>query len=122
MPTSWPTFEPRAGDVGIKEQLRAHIKDRSSRRAYQPKVKKVPDGFRPVRDRSREMIRSVEASSKQKRMSGLPSGSDGYRRSNQQRGRPHSIHAMTEDLRPHGLTFGISRGDTKYGITYGRKE
>ena len=53
-----------------------------------------------------------------------PSGSDGYRAAKQphDRTRPLLIRAATERfLALLGFTFGITKGDTKYGITYGRR-
>jgi hypothetical protein len=43
------------------------------------KREKVPKGFRPVRDRSREVFRWCEPAANKKRMAEAPNGSDGYR-------------------------------------------
>jgi len=96
--------------------------------------KKVPNGFKPVRDRSREVSRRMRPAANKKRMGGPPGGSDGYRAAKQPRPydglnyhlstseRDASRYAQRPILRLQGFTFGITKSDTKYGITYGWEE
>lgn len=49
--------------------------------------KKVPNGFKPVRDRSREVSRRMRPAANKKRTGAPPSGSDAYRAAKQ----PHDL-------------------------------
>jgi hypothetical protein len=82
---------------------------------------KIPNGFRPVRDCSREIPRWYEASSKEKRMGEPPNGFDGYRAAKQ----PHDFttgellsayERATERMEFAAFTFDITHG--RYHLWY----